>query len=66
MPAMDCYKPVDTSPRVLAVDLDRQLLHGSFEYAPDHLIDNELDLSGIDGRYRNDRTGVTFSVTQGR
>lgn len=52
------YKPIDTSPRFIAVDLERQLLPGSFEYALDHLIDHELDLSGFDARYRNDLTGA--------
>jgi hypothetical protein len=27
------YKDIDTSPRFLAVDLERQLLPGTFEYA---------------------------------
>jgi hypothetical protein len=27
------YKPIDTSPRFLAVDLERQLLPGTFEHA---------------------------------
>lgn len=31
---------------------------GSFEYALDYLIDNELDLSGFDNRYNNDTTGA--------
>ena len=53
------YKHIDTSPRFIAVDLERQLLPGTFEYALNHLIDHELDLSGFDTRYRNDRTGAT-------
>jgi transposase len=52
------YKPIDTSPRFLAVDLERQLLPGTFEHALNHLIDHELDLSGFDARYRNDLTGA--------
>ena len=52
------YKPIDTSPRFLAVDLERQLIPGSFEHALNYLIDHELDLSGFDARYRNDRTGA--------
>jgi hypothetical protein len=35
------------SPRFLAVELKRQLLPGSFEHALNHLIDHELDLSGL-------------------
>lgn len=43
-------KPIDTSPRFIAVDLERQLLPGTFEH--------ELDLSGFDARYRNGQTGA--------
>ena len=53
------YKPIDTSPRFLAVDLERQLLPGTFEHALCHLIDHALDLSGFDSRYRNDRCGAS-------
>jgi transposase len=52
------YKPIDTSPRFIAVDLARQLLPGTFEHALNHLIEHELDLSGFDTRYRNDLTGA--------
>jgi transposase len=52
------YKHIDTSPRFLAVDLQRQLLPGTFEHAINHLIDNELDLSGFDVRFNNDVTGA--------
>lgn len=53
------YKPIDTSPRLIAVDLERQLLPGTFEHALNHLVDHELDLSGFDARYRNDLTGAS-------
>jgi len=53
------YKHIDTSPRFLAVDLQRQLLPGTFEHALNHLIDHELDLSGFDTRYKNDLTGAS-------
>ena len=52
------YKPIDTSPRFLAVDLERQLLPGSFEHALNYLIDHEVDLKGFDARYQNDLTGA--------
>ncbi len=52
------YKHIDTSPRFLAVDLERQLLPGTFEHALNHLIDHELDLSGFDARFSNDLTGA--------
>jgi len=52
------YKHIDTSPRFFAVDLQRQLLPGTFEHAMNHLIDKELDPSGFDARFRNDETGA--------
>ncbi len=53
------YKRIDTSPRFLAVDLERQLVAGTFEHALHWIVDHELDLSGFDARYRNDQTGAT-------
>lgn len=53
------YKAIDTSPRFLAVDLEKQLLPGSFEYAVHHLLDHEFDLSRFDCRYRNDQRGAS-------
>ena len=52
------YKTVDRSPRFLPIVLDAQLMAGSFEYALDYLIDNEVDLSGVAARYCNDETGA--------
>lgn len=53
------YKHIDTSPRFLAVDLERQLLPGTFEHALCYLIDHEIDLSRFDERYRNDLCGAS-------
>ena len=52
------YKHIDTSPRFLAVDLQRQLLPGTLEHALNHLPDREIDLSGFDVKYCNDLTGA--------
>jgi transposase len=52
------YKPIDTNPRFLPVDLARQLLPGTFEHALNHLLDHELDLAHFDARFRNDETGA--------
>ena len=52
------YKHIDTSPRFLAVDLQRQLLPGTLEHALNHLLDHEIDLSGFDAKYCNDVTGA--------
>ena len=42
----------------LPVYFDRQILPGTFEYTLNHLIDNEIDLSVFDKRYKNDETGA--------
>lgn len=52
------YKHIDTSPRFLAVDLQRQLLPGTFEHALNCLFDSEMDLSRFDAKFRNDETGA--------
>jgi transposase len=53
------YKTIDTSPRFIAVDLERQLLPGTFEHALNYLIDHQIDLSRFDRRYKNDLTGAS-------
>lgn len=53
------YKKIDTSPRFLAVDLERQLVPGTFEHALHWIVEHELDLTGFDARYKNDLTGAT-------
>ncbi len=53
------YKHIDTSPRFIAVDLERQLHPGTFEHALNYLVDHRLDLSRFDARYRNDFTGAS-------
>lgn len=52
------YKHIDTIPRFLAVDLQRQLLPGTIEHALNHLLDHEIDLSRFDARFCNDTTGA--------
>ena len=49
---------VDTSPRFIAIDLQRQLLPGTFEHAVNHLLDHAIDLSRFAARFRNDVTGA--------
>ena len=53
------YKVVDLSPKFLVVDLEKQLLPGSFAHAVHHLLEHDFDLSGFDTRYRNDATGAS-------
>lgn len=56
---MPRYKPVDRSPRFLPVVLSEQIQPGTFEFALDHLVDHELDLTALDARFRNDETGAS-------
>jgi hypothetical protein len=41
------------------VDLEAQLLPGTFEHALNHLLDHEIDLSAFDARFNNDDTGAS-------
>lgn len=52
------YKSIDTQPKLVPVDLSRQLLPGTFEHALNHLLDHAIDLSHFDARFRNDATGA--------
>jgi transposase len=52
------YKPVDTQPKFVAIDLAAQLLPGTFEHALHHLLEQAIDLTPFDARYRNDTTGA--------
>lgn len=44
---------------LLPVVLAEQIQPGTFEFALDHLIDHELDLSALDAKYRNQETGAS-------
>ena len=52
------YKYIDTHPCLFAVDLSRQWLPGTFEHALNHLLDQAIDLSHFDARFKNDETGA--------
>jgi len=52
------FKHIDISPRLLAVDLSRQILPGSFEFALSHLIEHQINLQAFEARYRNDQVGA--------
>jgi len=43
----------------LTVNLNEQLVTGTFEYTLNHLIDKKLDLSIFDSKYNNDLTGAS-------
>ena len=53
------YKEYDYSQgKFIPIHFDKQILPGTFEYSLHYLIDNEIDLSLFDLRYRNDDTGA--------
>ena len=44
---------------LLPVVLSEQILPGSFAFAVDYLVDNELNLNPLDDRFRNDEVGAS-------
>jgi transposase len=55
---MPKYKPYNYHQTTLvSVDLEQQLPTGSLEFAIHYLVDNEIDLIGLDSRYKNDDEG---------
>jgi transposase len=56
---MPRYKPVERNGLFIPVVLDEQLQPGTFEFALQHLVDEELDLSALDAKFRNDATGAS-------
>jgi transposase len=56
---MPRYKPVERNALLVPVVLSEQIQPGTFEFALDHLVDHELDLSALDAKFRNDDTGAS-------
>jgi transposase len=55
---MPKYKPYNYHQTTLvSVDLEKQLPTGSLEFAIHYLVDKEIDLIGLDSRYKNDDEG---------
>jgi transposase len=53
------YKPYSYAQgKLIPVYFEKQILPGTFEYSLNHLIDQELDLSMFDERYKNEDTGA--------
>jgi transposase len=53
------YKHSDYSQgKFIPISFDKQILPGTFEYTLHYLIDNEIDLSVFDLRYKNDELGA--------
>lgn len=55
---MPRFKPYNYQQTVmLPVDFEQQILPGTLEYSLHYLVDNELDLSIINGKFNNDEAG---------
>ena len=52
------FKYIDTSPRFIAIDLQRQWLPGTFEHAVNQFLEHAIDLSRFTARFRYDATGA--------
>ncbi len=56
---MPKFKPTNQfQGKLLPVFFPQQLQKGTFEFAVNYLIDNELELSELDRRYKNDDGGA--------
>jgi hypothetical protein len=44
--------------KLIPISFAQQIIPGTFEFALNYIIDNELDLSVFEDRYRNDATGA--------
>ena len=53
------YKPQERHSLLLPVVLSEQLVPGSFAFALNYLVDHELDLSAMDGEFKNDEVGAS-------
>ncbi|WP_230969197.1 transposase [Nitrogeniibacter aestuarii] len=53
------FKTPDYGLKMIPVDFSQQVLPGSIEFALCHLVDHELDLSGLRSGYRNDAGGAS-------
>ena len=52
------YKPYSYAQgKFITVNFSNQILPGTFEYALNHLIDNNFDMAIFDSRYANDESG---------
>jgi len=56
---MPRYKPIERHSLMLAVDLDEQIVPGSYAFALDYLVDHELDLAPLDAQFKNDEVGAS-------
>lgn len=56
---MPRYKPVERNGLFIPVVLEEQIQPGTFEFALTHLVDEGLELSALDAKFRNDTTGAS-------
>ena len=56
---MPRYKPLERNGLFIPVMLDEKIQPGTFEFALRLLVDEELDLSALDAKFRNDATGAS-------
>ena len=54
---MPRYKPQDHNSLLLPVVLSEQIILGSFTFALNYLVDQELDLTPLDAKFKNDEVG---------
>lgn len=47
------YKPQNRNSLLLPVVLSEQIVPGIFAFAPNYLVDHELDLSALDAKFKN-------------
>ena len=43
---------------MIPVDFIKQIIPGSLEYTIHWLVENKIDLTGIEAKYKNDKTGA--------
>ena len=55
---MPRYKPAQRNGMFIPVVFEEQIQPGTFEFALDHLVDQELDLTALDAKFRNDANGA--------
>ena len=53
------YKPQESHSLLLPVVLTEQIVPGSFAFALNYLVDNELDLAPLDAKFKNDEVGAS-------
>jgi transposase len=53
------YKPVFRGMKLIPLSLEDQIQPGTFEFALNHLVDEELDFAPLDAKFKKDETGAS-------